>query len=402
MSIPEINLEQARLIQLAALGLLEPPSRQAVKEDVVAAIRGMGILQIDTINVVARSPYLVLFSRLGDYPPAWLDQSLAEGLVFEHWAHAACFIPIDDFSLNRRFVVDGDRVVNYGSWVDENRAVIDSVLDIVRREGSKRSSDFKSPKESGGWWNRKVEKWALEYWLDHGEVMVAKRENFQRVYDLTDRVLPGWDDSQLPARDNVIRELVIRSVKAMGVARPEWIADYYRLPKRDVARFLPGLLENNDLLELKVKEWDQPALYVEDSVHLLEEAIRGTLRATHTTLLSPFDPLVWDRARARQLFGFDFTIQAYIPADKRLYGYFPLPILHNGALVGRLDAKAHRKDGVFEIRGIFLEPGYSEDTLLARSMAEALRRCAIWHKTPTIRVTPGNLSGFRKQLTDFF
>ena len=260
MSIPEINLEQARLIQLAALGLLEPPSRQAVKEDVVAAIRGMGILQIDTINVVARSPYLVLFSRLGDYPPAWLDQSLAEGLVFEHWAHAACFIPIDDFSLNRRFVVDGDRVVNYGSWVDENRAVIDSVLDIVRREGSKRSSDFKSPKESGGWWNRKVEKWALEYWLDHGEVMVAKRENFQRVYDLTDRVLPGWDDSQLPARDNVIRELVIRSVKAMGVARPEWIADYYRLPKRDVARFLPGLLENKDLLELKVKEWDQPAL----------------------------------------------------------------------------------------------------------------------------------------------
>ena len=247
-----------------------------------------------------------------------------------------------------------------------------------------------------------MEKWALEYWLDHGEVMVAKRENFQRVYDLTDRVLPGWDDSQLPARDNVIRELVIRSVKAMGVARPEWIADYYRLPKRDVARFLPGLLENKDLLELKVKEWDQPALYVEDSVHLLEEAIRGTLRATHTTLLSPFDPLVWDRAQARQLFGFDFTIQAYIPADKRLYGYFPLPILHNGALVGRLDAKAHRKDGVFEIRGIFLEPGYSEDTLLARSMAEALRRCAIWHKTPTIRVTPGNLSGFRKQLTDFF
>lgn len=279
--------------------------------------------------------------------------------------------------------------------------MIDSVLDIVRREGSKRSSDFKSPKESGGWWNRKVEKWALEYWLDHGEVMVAKRENFQRVYDLTDRVLPGWDDSQLPARDNVIRELVIRSVKAMGVARPEWIADYYRLPKRDVARFLPGLLENKDLLELKVKEWDQPALYVEDSVHLLEEAIRGTLRATHTTLLSPFDPLVWDRARARQLFGFDFTIQAYTPADKRLYGYFPLPILHNGALVGRLDAKAHRKDGVFEIRGIFIEPGYSEDSLLARSMAEALTRCAIWHKTPTIRVTPGNLSGFRKQLTDF-
>lgn len=384
MTIPHITIQQARLVHLAAQGMLTAPSKAASKSDVLTAIRRMGALQIDTISVVARSPYFVLFSRLGKYDPNWLDELLVEKALFEQWAHAACFVPIEDFELVRRRILEGQRESYFGSWAEENRGMLDHVLEMVRTNGPMRSTDFESEKSPGGWWNWKIEKAALEYWFARGELMVARRDKFQRVYDLTGRVLPDCNDDDVPPLDEVNRRLILKTIHTLGIARPQWIADYYRLKKKVVPPYLEELLEKGLLHQVTVEEWSEPVLYAAADAPLIQDAARGKLTADYTTLLSPFDPITWDRERARQLFNFDFTIQCYTPAAKRQYGYFPLPILHNGALVGRLDAKAHRKDGIFEVKSIYLENDAQPDEELATSLAQAIQRCAVWHKTPKV------------------
>lgn len=396
-----LSLTDARLIHLAAQGLLTAPTTTATKEDVLEAIRRMQLLQIDTINVVARSPYLVLFSRLGSYDPTWLDELLTEGRIFEQWAHAACFLPIEDFPLIRRLILEGLRASYFSGWIEGQQETIEQVRAALHTNGTVKSADFKSEKGPGGWWNWKVEKGVLEYLFNRGELMVVRRENFQRVYDLTERVLPDWDDSKVPPLDEVFRKLIRKSVQALGIARPEWVADYYRLPKRTVLALLPEMVSNGELLETRVEGWPEPVLYVRENEPLLENARRGSLQATHTSLLSPFDPVVWDRARARQLFDFEFMIQAYTPAAKRQYGYFPLPLLYNGRLIGRLDAKAHRKDRVFEVKGIFFEDNIELTTEMAQSIAGALVRCAHWHQAQQVIFNESTSVEYRDMLGQY-
>ena len=399
MSVPSLSLTEARLVHLVAQGLLTPPSDPATKDNVLDAIRRMQLLQIDTINVVARSPYFVLFSRLGAYDPAWLDELLAERSIFEQWAHAACFIPMEDYPLIRRLMIDKLRARYLEDWIDKPLPGSEIVLEHIRANGAVRSADFKTRKENpGGWWNWKFEKDALEYWFAKGVLMIARRDKFQRVYDLRERVHPVWDDSRVPPRDEVDRKLILKSVAAMGIARAEWVADYYRLPKKLVASLLPVLVADGSLCEITVDGWDKPVLYTPETQPLLEAAVAGELRASHTTMLSPFDPVVWDRTRARQLFNFDFMIQAYTPAAKRQFGYFPLPILHDGALIGRLDGKAHRKDGVFEVRGLYLEDGVILVEKLAQDVAAAIKRCADWHQSHNVAFSDDVRQDYREIL----
>ena len=387
MASLSISINQARLVNLHALGLLHPPDAPATKTDVLEVIRRMGLLQIDTIHVVARSPYFVLFSRLGSYQSKWLDELLAVGSLFEQWAHAACFIPVEDYPLIRRLVLDSVRGSYFSGWIDENTVVVQQVLSALQERGALRSADFKSPKQPGGWWNWKDEKIALEYLFSRGELMVVRRENFQRIYDLHARAKPEWDDNLVPPLEEVYLSLVLKTVKALGVALPAWVADYYRLPRRLVPGILRELLDSGALREAEVEGWSERILYLPEDETLLAAAAARHLTADHTTLLSPFDPLTWDRARVRQLFGFDFMIQAYTKADKRSFGYFPLPILHRGELVGRLDAKAFRKEDIFEVRGLYLEQGVEMTRDLASDLARAIEQCAEWHNTPHVRLS---------------
>ncbi len=402
MTLPVITKQQARLVQLSAQGLLTPPAQPATREDVLAAIRRMGLLQIDTIHVVARSPYFVLFSRLGDYNARWLDELLVEKALFEQWAHAACFIPIEDFALSRRLVLGELRLSNFADWGEKNLEVINQVLEAVKLNGAMRSADFVSKKESGGWWNWKNEKTALEYWLWKGELMVARRENFQRVYDLTERVLPGWSDNDVPPLDSVYRQMICKTILALGVARPSWVADYYRLKKKVVLPLLQEMLNSGELRQVSIEGWVEPALFVAENESLLQAGVSGELTANYTTLLSPFDPLTWDRERARQLFNFDFIIQCYTPAVNRQFGYFPLPILHNGKLIGRLDAKAHRKERIFEVKALYLEDGVKPTTELALALEQAIQRCADWHQTPQVTLGECFPAEFRTSLQSVF
>ena len=394
-----LSQADARRMLLAAQGF-DPARRQATKAEVLRAIQRMHALQIDTINVVARSPYLVLWSRLGDYAPGWLDELLTEGVLFEYWAHAACFLPAEDFPLYRRRILESDRRWSRQAdeWLEANRQLADILVAHIRNNGPVRSSDFERPdgQRGGGWWSWKAEKLALEMLFTRGTLMIARRERFQRIYDLTERVRPDWEDSRAPAAEDSYRALITRTIRALGVAKPEWVANYLQLPAGATRQRLRGMVAGGELLAVDVDGWEAGGLVLAGALDALDAT--PSFPVPHTTLLSPFDPVVWDRRRALEMFGFDYRIECYTPAPKRKYGYFTLPILHGDALVGRLDAKAHRKEGLFEVKSLHLEPGFAVTGEFVNGLQDVLKRCAAWHRTPEVIVREANRPGLARSL----
>ncbi|MBV1774982.1 winged helix DNA-binding domain-containing protein [Burkholderiaceae bacterium DAT-1] len=396
---PHLSLQSVRTLHLAAQGLLTPARRKATKADVLASIRRMSALQIDTISVVARSPWLVLFSRLGAFEPDWLPELLAEGKLFEYWSHEACFLPIEDYGLYRHRMIDpGSMGWKYShSFREQHADVVARVLDHIRVHGPAKSSHFEraDDRKSNGWWDWKPEKRALEILYTAGDLMVRRRESFQRVYDLRERVLPDWDDARdLQDNPTVDAELVRLSLKALGAAKSEWIADYFRMKRLKPAPILHALVESGEAVKCWCPELHAHVYVHADVAPLIAEAESGAVQSTVTALLSPFDPVVWDRKRALELFGFDYRIECYTPAPKRQYGYFVLPILHRGKLIGRLDAKAHRKEGIFEVKAFYLEDGMKMGKGMQADIEKALQRMADWHGTPVLRWTSAFLRSF--------
>ena len=388
-----LTLTEARALQLAAMDLLTPPKRTAKKADVLAAIRRMNVLQIDTIHIVARSPYLVLWSRLGEYPPRWLDELLTEGALFEYWSHAACFLPIEDYPQYRRQMLHLEAA---GSERSALRLAADphahlELVEHVREHGPVRATDFDhvDGRKGNGWWDWKPDKLRLETLFTAGEIMVKRRENFHRVYDVRERVLPPHflDDEAVPSRDAVEFAWTLAAVKSMGLAPACWIGDYFRHAGKAPRPHPESLVETGQLLRVRVADWPWPAYVHPDHANALKAAQNGKLRPTRCSLLSPFDPLVWDRERVLKMFNFDYRIECYTPEAKRKYGYFTLPILVRGELVGRVDTKAHRADKLFEVRALHLEDGVTATQSLAADIAGAVNRCALWHQTPTVRVS---------------
>ncbi|HEX8495392.1 MAG TPA: crosslink repair DNA glycosylase YcaQ family protein [Pyrinomonadaceae bacterium] len=384
-----LSQTEARAIMLAAQGLDRRPPKKATKQDVLRTIRRMGALQIDTINIVARSPYLVLWSRLGAYDRKWLDELLSEGAIFEYWSHEACFLPIEDFPLYRHRMLNAESLGwKYSkAWVEAHRQEVEQLLEFIREHGPVRSADFeRRDGQAGGWWEWKTEKRALEMLFTAGELMIARRQNFQRVYDLRERVLSSWNDRQLPSLEEVRRELALKAARALGITTARWVSDYFRTGKRETLAVVKALAVEGALLSVEVEGWKEPAFVHPDNLKLTKAASAGALKPELTTLLSPFDPLVWDRARALFMFDFDYRLECYTPAPLRRYGYFTLPILRRDALIGRTDAKAHRKEGVFEIKSLHIEPGVRLSAEAISDIAAALRECAAWHGTPEVIV----------------
>ncbi|MEQ5972600.1 winged helix-turn-helix domain-containing protein [Serratia liquefaciens] len=383
MNTPVISLTAARALHLAAQGLLAPIKRKAKPDDVVAAIQRMGLLQIDTISVVARSPYLVLFSRLGDYQPEWLEQALAGRQLFEYWAHEACFLPIEDFGLLRHRMLQPQGMGwKYSEeWMQDHRTAIDALLQHIEAAGPVRSADFSAEKKgNSGWWDWKPEKRHLEILFTAGKLMVAERRNFHRVYDLTERLMPHWDDSRHGlAADHARHEMLTRTCRFLGIFKAEWLADYYRLKRVAPKALLAGLQQQGEVLPVLIDGLDGE-FYVHHSLaaelHLAEQ---GKLKSSVTTLLSPFDPVVWDRRRALELFDFDYRLECYTPKEKRQYGYFTLPVLQRGELIGRIDAKMHRRQGIFEIISFHPRTKVRFGKQRMQDIRQAITRSAKWH-----------------------
>lgn len=401
-----ISLTAARNIHLAAQGLLSTPKRRANKDHVLDMIRRMGVLQIDTISVVARSPYLVLWSRLGDYPPEWLEQHLEEGRLFEYWSHEACFLPIESFGRYRHQMLNPDAMGwKYNqTWLRENASQVKQILKHIKEFGACRSADFeRTDGKAGGWWEWKPEKRSLEVLFTTGKVMVARRQKFHRVYDLTERVHPTWDDQRdlrSPLDDH--RDQVLDAVRALGICKASWIADYFRMKKLAPAIQPETLFQQGLLGKIEVDGWQEAAYFHPDQQDLIDQALAGKLRATHTCLLSPFDPVVWDRKRALEFFDFDYRIECYTPEAKRKFGYFTLPILRRGKIIGRIDAKAHRKDGVMEIKALHLEDDVQFSDALSKDLVKTLQEFANWHGTPQIKITRCDNKPLKAALKEVF
>ncbi len=386
-----LSQQQARHFQLAAQGLLQAPSRTATPQALRRCIARMQLLQIDTIHVVARSPYLVLYSRLGPYPQPWLDQALAQAKLFETWAHEACFAPVADLALHRAYNAQARQhwgLAQGQRQHREQRGQLDQLLAHVREVGPVKSSDFaRSDTRASAWWGWKDEKQWLEALFATGELMVARRENFQRVYDLPERVHPALATLDLPDTEAVHAAFIEKSVAALGITQARWINDYFRLKPRLKDSDLVDLVGQGVLLRVAVDGWSVPGYVHASNKVLLKQALQDKLLATHTALLSPFDPLIWDRERVQTMFNFDYRLECYTPEAKRQFGYFVLPLLHRGALIGRVDAKALRAEGVFEIRALFLEPGVSLGDDDIEALAAAFKACAEWHGTAQVRIT---------------
>lgn len=404
MSVPQLSITAARHLHLAAQGLLRKPSRRAKPEDILSTIRRMSLLQIDTINIVARSPYLVLFSRLGAFEPRWLDDALRNGELMEYWAHEACFLPREDFALVRHRMLAPDKMgwKYRQAWMQEHAAEIEQLIAHIEEHGPVRSADFEHPRKgTSGWWEWKPHKRHLEGLFTAGKVMVIERRNFQRVYDLTQRVMPQWDDVRdLLSQERAEAIMLEKSARSLGLFRAQWLADYYRLRRPALAQALAQMQEAQTILPVNV-EGLGPAWLHASLLPLLEQAQADKLTATHSAVLSPFDPVVWDRKRAEQLFGFSYRLECYTPAPKRQYGYFVLPLLHRGRLVGRMDAKMHRKTGVLEVIALFLEEGVSPSLQLEKGLQRAITDFARWQGAQRItfsRLSDGLFSSLRAGL----
>jgi uncharacterized protein YcaQ len=389
----ELSIKEARRLAVGAQLLAGKPPKRATKQLMRDTIRHLGALQIDSISVVARSHHIVLWSRIGNHPTDWLYELHGDDKVlFEYWAHAAAYVPIEYFPYFRRMMLEYREGVGnaskarYRKWVDENQDLIDRVVAHIRETGAVSTSSFDPPEGAKraspwAWYGNKPTNLALDVLWTNGTLMIDRREKFQRWYDLTERVHPAWDDRLIPSIEEEQRALAGIALTAMGVTTERWLPDYFRKNLGDgpvtnklSKATLKHLVETGFATPAKIAGLDEPA-YVATS--LLDRKIP----ISRTTLLSPFDSLVWDRRRAMGLFGFELQLEAYTPAPKRRYGYFSLPILYRDQLVGRLDPKAERKTGCFIIKALHLEPSFAgkDDDRFYASLAAALRDFATFN-----------------------
>jgi uncharacterized protein YcaQ len=286
-------------------------------------------------------------------------------------------------------------------WVQKNRKELKNVLAYLQDNGPTRAIDFERRKDAapGGWWEWKPEKRALESLFTAGHVMVARRHNFQRVYDLRERINPSWDVG-VPTSAEANRALALHAVKALGITTARWVADYFRMSKTATPAIVRDLAAHGDVMEVSVDGWKDIAYVHPLNMELAERAADGAIPTSHTTFLSPFDPLVWDRARALEMFNFDYRLECYTPAPKRVHGYYVLPLLRRGKLIGRMDGKAHRADGFFEVKSLYLEDGVKVTDAMATDVSNALNKLAAWHNTPEVRIrktVPKELRGKLQQ-----
>ena len=341
-----------------------------------ATVRRLGLLQIDSVSVLARAHYLPLFSRLGPYDPALLDTAAwgRRRSLMEYWAHEASFVPLATEPLLRwRMARAANGVGIYrelARFGRDQRPFVEALHDRIRRHGPLASSDLREEGDDpgrGGWWGWSTNKRALEWLFWAGELTTAHRRGFERVYDLRERVLPpSLLALPTPAPAEAHCKLVEISGRALGVATADDLRDYFRLAPADFAPALAACVETGDLLPVAVEGWRKPAFLHRDAPVPRRVAARA--------LLAPFDPLVWHRPRLVRLFGFEYRLEIYTPAHRRQHGYYVLPFLLGDRLVARVDLKADRASGTLLVLGAHPEPHAPPETAAAlRDELEAMR-----------------------------
>ena len=386
-----LSLAAARRVALAAQGFADPlPTGPATKRHVRRVVGRTNLLQIDSVNVFQRAHYLPAFSRLGSYDITLVDRLAYRGgpssrELFEYWGHEASLLPVALHPL-LRWRMERARNLEEG-WGGPLRAMRDrpefvaEVLRMVRERGPVGAGELREGERNrGAWWSWDETKIALEFLFWSGQVTTASRRSFERLYDVPERVLPAEIlDTPTPSRVEAQRELIRLSAKAHGVATEQDLRDYFRLSVDHARTAVASLVADGELLPVQVEGWSKPAY--------LWPAAAVPRRVRRSALLSPFDPLVWERARTERLFGFSYRIEIYVPAHKRVHGYYVLPFLHDEQLSARVDLKADRKAGVLRVLASWLEPGRDAGRV-ATALATELRRAADWQGLGDVVVEP--------------
>ncbi|MGH6910141.1 MAG: winged helix-turn-helix domain-containing protein [Phenylobacterium sp.] len=394
MKSASLTAGEARRIALAAQGFGTPrPDGEIGKRQLLKVIDRLGVVQIDSVNVISRTHYMPAFSRLGAYPRALLDE-VAWGKkrpLFEYWAHEASLLPLSAQPLFRWRMQDAQE--GAGVWkgvarfLRDRRDFVDKVLEEIAARGPMSASELDmGHKGEGGWWGWSEAKRAVECLFWTGELTTAtRRGTFERVYGLPEKVLPrAIVEAPTPPRDEAQRALYRMAARAMGVATAKDLRDYFRMPVDGAKDRLAELVEDGSLLPVTVKGWREPAY--------LDPGARRPRRIDAQALLSPFDNLIWFRERTERMFAVRYRIEIYTPAEKRTHGYYVLPFLEGDALTARVDLKADRKAGVLIVQASHAEPWASDATPVR--LAQELKLMAGWLGLDTVRVEKkGDLAG---------
>ena len=385
-----ITKAQARRIALGAQGFSAPrPNGTSGRRQVHKVLQHTQLLQIDSVNVLARAHEMPLWSRLGSYRRGVLDEMVNDSELFEYWAHEASLLPVGDWPL-MQFRMDAAK--NGSGWTsvvtmqERNPTIVAEVLAVVRDQGPTVASSFNQPgRRTGPWWDWSDAKLALEYLFWTGQLTARRRSNFERAYDLPERALPSEIVNATAIPEAEARRILLeRSGRALGVATDRDLFDYYRLKARPSRAALDGLIEDGVLIPVQVEGWNKPAFLHRDA--------NLPRRINAASLLSPFDPVVWDRQRCERLFDFHYRIEIYTPKPKRVYGYYVLPFLMNDAIAARVDLKANRQSQVLEVPGAFSE-GHSPTPDVAAALTVELLALAQWLQLDSIEVgTHGDLT----------
>jgi uncharacterized protein YcaQ len=370
--VTSLSAAQARRIALAAQGFGRQRAVAPGTRQLNLGIAQLNLLQLDSVNVFERSHYLPLFARLGAYDRATLDRLVfaRQSNYIEYWAHQAAIIPVQDWPLfgwRREFYRERHR--REGSWGAANGPMMEWLLAELAEKGPLPASriEHESNRRRGPWWGWSDVKLGLETLFFQGDVATAGRTRFERSYGVTEQVLPAHLLSVDIPRADAIRELVRRSVRALGVGTVGDIGDYYRLRNDDTTIALRELMDAGDVVPVTVEGWDRPAF--------THPGARIPRRIDATALLSPFDPVVWERGRALRMFGFHYRIEIYTPAPQRVFGYYTLPLLIDEGIVGRIDLKSDRQNGVLRVQSAWGEAGSSPDPM---RVAALLGQIAAW------------------------
>jgi len=375
--LEHISLPLARRIALAAQGFGKKPPGALKPAHFQRTLAKLHLHQIDSVNVLVRAHYLPAFSRLGAYDRADLDR-LAWGAkskrrLFEYWAHEASLLPFDLHPLLRWRMAKADRGEAGWTWMrlcaGEQRDEAMALLKRIQEEGPLAASDFEAHKSTSGWWQWSDTKRALEWLFWAGHITTATRRNsFERVYDVPERVLPAEVLAMpTPGIADAHRALIERAARALGIATEGELRDYFRQSPQEARPAIESLAEEGVLVPVSVPGWRHAWLH-------RDARLPRTIEAQ--ALLAPFDPLVWERDRAERLFGFHYRIEIYVPAEKRVHGYYVLPFLFGDRLVGRVDLKADRKNGRLLVQATHFEPDAPHDA--REALQVELQRMADW------------------------
>ena len=410
------SLTAARALALHTQQLDAPPTDSGPDLDAIYdTVDRIGWVQLDTLQMVRRSQYIALWSRLGPYDTADFDHlTFGNGTIkggndrrfFEYWMHAACIIPLSLYRftiptmLNHRYRQGKRR----REWLEDpaNMELLDAVMDHVRENGLTRSADFeRTDGRRGTWWDWKPAKIALEHLYNTGELTIANRVNFQRIYGITETVLPDWVDTTPPTEEEAYLTLLDKSARALGICSPMQVPDYFHMKRTPAKPLVQRMLDEGTLVPVDVELQDGTVaeqVVHRANLHLLERAADGDITPQHTTFLSPFDSLFWAKGRDTQFWGFQQILEAYKPAPQRIWGYFSLPILRNDQLVGRFDPKLERRESTLRLKHLHLEPGIPPEDDLVADIAGAMRSFMTFHDATDLVIEQSKPRGLRRKL----